>query len=269
MPLENTNPTQTAAWKELVDHYHKTRKQHLKDLFEEDPSRASRFSISWEDFFVDYSKNRITDKTLELLLQLADEVKLQDGIEKYFGGDSINQTEGRAVLHTALRADEIEDIRVDGVNIIPEVTEVKARIRDFSNTVISGNKKGFTGKAFTDVVNIGIGGSDLGPAMVTEALAYYGNHLKMHFVSNVDGDHVHEILKHLNPETTLFIVVSKTFTTQETLSNATTIKNWFLKSASEDDIALHFAALLVGGANQKEAVMAGFENRPPVFQDVD
>ena len=243
MPLENTNPTQTSAWKELIDHYQETRNIHLKDLFDEDPSRASRFSIQWEDFFVDYSKNRITDNTIELLLKLAEEVNLQDGITKYFGGDLINQTEGRAVLHTALRATETEDIRVDGVNIMPEIAGVKAQIKQFSNAVISGDKKGYTGKAFTDVVNIGIGGSDLGPAMVTEALAFYGNHLKMHFVSNVDGDHVHEILKSLNPETTLFIVVSKTFTTQETLSNATTIKNWFLKSASEKDIASHFAAV--------------------------
>ncbi len=243
MPLENTNPTQTSAWKELADHYQKTKDQHLKDLFKDDPSRAGKFSILWDDFFVDYSKNRITDRTLELLLKLAEEVKLQDGIAKYFNGDPINQTEGRAVLHTALRASETADIRVEGVNVMPEVALVKKQIKEFSNAVISGTKKGFTGKAFTDVVNIGIGGSDLGPAMVTESLAFYGNHLKMHFVSNVDGDHVHEILKSLNPETTLFIVVSKTFTTQETLSNATTIKEWFLKSASQDDIASHFAAV--------------------------
>ena len=243
MPLENTNPIQTAAWQELQDHFHTTSDLHLKQLFQENPERAEKFSIEWEDFFLDYSKNRITEKTLSLLLDLAKESKLKDGIQKYFAGDIINQTEGRSVLHTALRAPESSVITVDGKNIIPEVLDVKSQIRSFSEAVINGSKKGYTGKAFTDVVNIGIGGSDLGPAMVVEALKYYGNHLNLHFVSNVDGDHVHEILKELNPETTLFIVVSKTFTTQETLSNATTIKNWFLQTASENDIATHFAAV--------------------------
>ncbi|MEN8789217.1 MAG: glucose-6-phosphate isomerase, partial [Flavobacteriaceae bacterium] len=191
----------------------------------------------------DFSKNRISAETISLLVELAKEVGLEDGISKYFSGDPINQTEGRAVLHTALRAGESEDIRVNGENVVPEVYSVKKQIEEFSRKVITGDKKGYTGKAFTDVVNIGIGGSDLGPAMVTEALAYYGNHLQMHFVSNVDGDHVHEILSSLDPETTLFIVVSKTFTTQETLSNAMTIKKWFLESASEKDIAAHFAAV--------------------------
>ena len=243
MPLENTNPTQTTAWRELQEHFNKTSSHHLKDLFNEDPQRAEKFSIAWEDFFLDYSKNRVTDKTLSLLFKLADEVGLEDGIRKYFGGDKINQTEGRSVLHTALRAKDSAEIMADGKNIVPEVFEVKSQIKSFSEAVISGSKRGYTGKAFTDVVNIGIGGSDLGPAMIVEALKFYGNHLGLHFVSNVDGDHVHEILKDLNPETTLFIVVSKTFTTQETLSNATTIKNWFLKSASEKDIATHFAAV--------------------------
>lgn len=243
MPLENTNPTQTAAWKKLQENFNKTKGLHLKDLFKQDPQRAEKLSISWQDFHLDYSKNRITDQGLALLIQLATEVGLQEAIGKYFGGDPINQTEGRAVLHTALRADVHADIRVDGENVMPEVAEVKAQIKSFSEEVISGARKGYTGKPFTDVVNIGIGGSDLGPAMVTEALKFYANHLRLHFVSNVDGDHVHEILKNLNPETTLFIVVSKTFTTQETLSNATTIKNWFLKSASVKDIATHFAAV--------------------------
>ena len=243
MPLENTNPTQTAAWQQLQEHYNKTSELHLKQLFKEDPARAEKFSIEWEDFFLDFSKNRINSETLSLLFDLARQSGLEDGIKKYFDGDRINQTEGRSVLHTALRAPETSSILVDGNDIVPEVMEVKAQIKTFSEAVISGSKKGYTGKAFTDVVNIGIGGSDLGPAMVVEALKYYGNHLQMHFVSNVDGDHVHEILKHLDPETTLFIVVSKTFTTQETLSNATTIKKWFLKSASEQDIAAHFAAV--------------------------
>ena len=168
---------------------------------------------------------------------------MKDAIRKQFEGDIINKTEGRAVLHTALRAKESDIVKVDGVNIVPEVYEVKRKIKTFTDAVISGTKKGYTGKTFTDVVNIGIGGSDLGPAMVVEALKFYGNHLKMHFVSNVDGDHVYETLKGLNPETTLFVVVSKTFTTQETLSNATTIRKWFLKQATQADVSKHFAAV--------------------------
>jgi len=177
------------------------------------------------------------------LLELADELNLKDAIQKYYGGEAINQTEGRAVLHTALRAKKADSVLVGGINVVPEVYEVKAKIKAFTDAVISGEKKGYTGKSFTDVVNIGIGGSDLGPAMVTESLRFYKNNLKTHFVSNVDGDHVYETLKELDPETTLFVVVSKTFTTQETLSNATTIKKWFLKSATQSDIAKHFAAV--------------------------
>ncbi|MGB7394032.1 MAG: glucose-6-phosphate isomerase, partial [Pricia sp.] len=177
------------------------------------------------------------------LLQLADEVHLKDAIKKQFGGDTINQTEGRAVLQTALRAKKSDTVTVDGENVVPGVYEVKEHMKTFADSVISGDKKGYTGKAFTDVVNIGIGGSDLGPVMVTEALKYYKNHLRTHFVSNVDGDHVHEILKDLNPETTLFIVVSKSFTTQETLTNALTIKKWFLEHGSQENIASHFAAV--------------------------
>ncbi|WP_149304272.1 glucose-6-phosphate isomerase [Pareuzebyella sediminis] len=243
MALQHTNPTTTQAWKKLSQHFEENKNAHLKDLFKSDGDRANKFSLQWNDFLVDFSKNRISEKTLQLLLELANEVGLGDAIQKQFDGDLINQTEGRAVLHTALRAKEDDVIRVDGKNVVPEVYEVKAHMKKFCDSVISGNKKGFTGKAFTDVVNIGIGGSDLGPAMVTEALKFYKNRLKAHFVSNVDGDHVHEILKELNPETTLFVVVSKTFTTQETLSNATTIKKWFLKHATQKDIALHFAAV--------------------------
>ncbi|MGI9547801.1 MAG: glucose-6-phosphate isomerase [Flavobacteriaceae bacterium] len=243
MPLENTNPANTKAWKKLREHYLKAKELHLKELFTAEPDRAKKFSRTWDDFLIDFSKNRITEETFDLLLELADELDLADGIKKYFDGDIINQTEGRAVLHTALRARERDDIRVDGKNVIPEVYRVKSQIEEFSEAVVSGNKKGYTGKSFTDVVNIGIGGSDLGPAMIVEALRFYQNHLKVHFVSNIDGDHVHETLKSLDPETTLFVVVSKTFTTQETLSNATTIKNWFLKTASEKDVATHFAAV--------------------------
>ncbi len=243
MPLKNTNPTTTPAWKLLEENYKETKHLQLKDLFAKDSERANKFTLRFKDFFVDYSKNRITDKTLSLLLQLAEEVNLKDAIEKEFNGDLINQTESRSVLHTALRAKETDTIMVSGINIIPEVNHVKHQIRQFSEDVIKGHKRGYTGKAFSDIVNIGIGGSDLGPLMVTEALKYYKNHLRTHFVSNVDGDHVYEILKELDPETTLFIIVSKTFTTQETLSNAHTIRNWFLKSASEKDVAKHFSAV--------------------------
>lgn len=243
MPLKSIDPTTTQAWKYLEEHYQNQNQKHLKSLFSEDPERATRFTLEWKDFLVDFSKNRITGETLDQLLALAEEMDLKEAVDKYFGGDLINETEGRAVLHTALRLPENGTVLVNGENVVPEVQQVKEQLRAFSEAVISGEKKGFTGKAFTTVVNIGIGGSDLGPAMVTEALGYYRNHLDVHFVSNVDGDHVHEILKKLDPETTLFIVVSKTFTTQETLSNATTIKDWFLKAASHEDIALHFAAV--------------------------
>ncbi|MDG1571671.1 glucose-6-phosphate isomerase [Robiginitalea sp. M366] len=243
MPLTNLNPTTTQAWSQLREHYQNTRDQHLKETFRQDPGRAGRYSIRWEDFFLDYSKNRIDDRTLELLRELAAEAGLQQAIEAYFTGEKINKTEGRAVLHTALRAPEGAAITLDGEDISAEVAQVKAQIRDFSEAVIRGDKKGYTGKAFTDVVNIGIGGSDLGPVMVTEALQYYRNHLRVHFVSNVDGDHVHETLKGLDPETTLFVVVSKSFTTQETLANALTARKWFLEHASEQDVALHFAAV--------------------------
>lgn len=246
MPLQNTDPTTTAAWKALKQHFDQTNETHLKTLFSSDSQRAAKFSIRWNDFFIDYSKNKITGETMQLLWQLAEEVGLQEAIQSYFKGESINQTEGRAVLHTALRAQETAEIFVDGKDIVPEVYEVKAQIKTFTEAIISGKNKGYTGKEFTDVVNIGIGGSDLGPAMVTEALKFYKNHLKVHFVSNVDGDHVFETLKELNPETTLFVVVSKTFTTQETLSNATTIKKWFLSKefgTSQEDIAKHFAAV--------------------------
>jgi len=243
MSLSNNNPTTTQAWKKLTDHFSLIKDNHIKDLFEQNTDRASEFSLKWKDFLVDFSKNRITEKTLQLLLQLADEVNLKEAIGKYFGAEVINETEGRAVLHSALRAKYSDTIEVDEVNVVDEVYEVKKQIKKFTDAIISGESKGYTGKSFTDVVNIGIGGSDLGPAMVTEALKFYKNHLNVHFVSNVDGDHVQEVLRNLNPETTLFVVVSKTFTTQETLSNATTIKEWFLKSATQNDVARHFAAV--------------------------
>ncbi len=243
MALHNINPTTTDAWKKLTAHHSNNTATHLKTLFAAEADRASKFSLRWNDFLLDFSKNKVTEETMQLLFQLANEVDLKDAIQKYFAGDEINQTEGRAVLHTALRAKKTDTVFVDGQDVMPEVYEVKEKIKRFTESIISGEKKGYTQKAFTDVVNIGIGGSDLGPAMVTEALKFYENHLNVHFVSNVDGDHVYEVLKGLNPETTLFVVVSKTFTTQETLSNATTIKNWFLKTATQEDVAKHFAAV--------------------------
>ena len=243
MPLQTKNPTKTQAWKKLEDHFKVFGDTKMKDLFNQDSNRANKFTIKWNDFYVDYSKNRINEETLQLLLEITDEVNLKDAIEKYFNGDIINETEGRAVLHTALRANKTDKVFVDGQNVIPEVFSVKQKIKSFTSDIISGNKKGYTGKVFTDVVNIGIGGSDLGPAMVVEALKHYKNQLNVHFVSNVDGDHTKEVIKNLDPETTLFVIVSKTFTTQETLSNAVTIKKWFLEHASQNDIAKHFVAV--------------------------
>lgn len=243
MALPKIDPTTTQSWKKLLAHYQENKDTHLRELFAQDVDRGKKFSLLWEDFLVDYSKNRVTDETLSLLQELAEEVKLKEAMDAYFGGELINQTEGRAVLHTALRAKKGDEVFVDGENIVEEVQAVKEKIRLFSESVILGDRKGYTGKAFTDVVNIGIGGSDLGPVMVTEALKFYKNHLKTHFVSNVDGDHVYEVLKELDPETTLFVIVSKSFTTQETLSNALTIKKWFLEKGSEKDIAQHFVAV--------------------------
>lgn len=215
----------------------------MKELFAGDPGRAKDFHIQWNDFLVDYSKNMVTRETLDLLRQLANEAELKEAIAAYFRGDAINQTEGRAVLHTALRAPKSADIRVGGQNVMGEVSAVRAKMKAFSDDIISGKRTGFTGKPFTDVVNIGIGGSDLGPAMAVEALQFYKNHLNVHFVSNIDGDHVQEKIKGLDPETTLFVVVSKTFTTQETLGNSETIRKWFLKSAKSEDVAKHFVAV--------------------------
>ncbi|MDK2771008.1 MAG: glucose-6-phosphate isomerase [Flavobacterium sp.] len=243
MSLESINPSGTVAWQKIREHFEEMYNVSMQEMFQEDANRAEKFHIKWEKFLVDYSKNKINEKTLALLLELANEIGLKSAIDSYFGGDKINQTEKRAVLHTALRAKKDEVVLVDGENVMPEVYAVKEKIKVFSEKIISGNAKGYSGKAFTDVVNIGIGGSDLGPAMVVEALQYYKNHLNVHFVSNVDGDHVQEVIKKLNPETTLFVIVSKTFTTQETLSNAETIRSWFLKSAKQEDVAKHFVAV--------------------------
>ena len=243
MSLPKINPTQTQAWKDLQKHYSTIKDVQMTSLFEKDSNRAENLTIKWDDFFVDYSKNKITSETLELLQNLAKDVNLKEAIEAQFKGDVINETEGREVLHTALRAPKNAEVIVNGKNVMQEIYAVKSKIEGFTNQVVSGERKGYTNKAFTDIVNIGIGGSDLGPAMVVESLQYYKNHLNTHFVSNVDGDHVNEVIKKLNPETTLFVIVSKTFTTQETLSNANTLRTWFLEHASKEDVAKHFVAV--------------------------
>ncbi|MBE0390661.1 glucose-6-phosphate isomerase [Flavobacterium sp. PL002] len=243
MALQTINPTTTPSWSKLQQHFEVMQNVSMQEMFKEDAARTTKFNIKWNDFLLDYSKNRINQETISLLLDLANEMGLKNAITDYFDGEIINQTENRAVLHTALRAKENAVVNVNGENVIPEVYAVKDKIKEFCHEVISGDRKGYTSKAFTDVVNIGIGGSDLGPAMAVEALQYYKNHLNVHFVSNIDGDHVNEIIKKLNPETTLFVIVSKTFTTQETLTNSETIKKWFLNSAIQKDIAQHFVAV--------------------------
>lgn len=236
--------TTTHAYKYLVDHFLTLNEKSIRDLFAEDPTRFDKFSITFNDILVDYSKNRINDQTFALLIQLAKECKLEEAIEAMFSGEKINVTEGREVLHTALRNQSTEPVIVGGEDIMPQVRAVLAHMKEFVQEVISGQWKGFTGKAITDVVNIGIGGSDLGPVMVTEALKPYKTHLNLHFVSNVDGTHIAETLKKVNPETTLFLIASKTFTTQETMANAESAKQWFLESgAHESDVAKHFVAL--------------------------
>lgn len=242
--LPKVNFTDTKSYQYLSDHLIDISEKHLKDLFAEDPARFEKFSIQFNDILVDYSKNRITDKTMALLIQLANECGLKDAINAMFSGEAINETEGRAVLHTALRNQSNSPVMVDGKDVMVDINEVLNKMEAFTGSVISGTWKGYTGSAITDVVNIGIGGSDLGPVMVTEALKAYKNHLNLHFVSNVDGTHIAETLKEVNPETTLFLIASKTFTTQETMANAHSARNWFLESgASEADVAKHFAAL--------------------------
>jgi len=258
MALKKINPTTTNAWKKLSANYNEVNKLHIKKLFKDDKTRKDKFTINFNDFLVDFSNNRITQETLDLLIDLANEVNLQDAIKKYFEGDKINETEDRAVLHTALRTQNETPIIVDGIDIIPQIKSALTKMENFSNEVISGNWKGYTDKKITDIVNIGIGGSDLGPDMVVEALKYYKNHLNIHFVSNIDGDHVQEIIKDLNPETTLFVIVSKTFTTQETITNATTIRKWFLKTANEDAIKKHFVAV---STNLKDVAAFGIDKK--------
>ena len=242
MTLNKINPSKTKSWELLQNISENLKAQSILSLFETDPNRVSSHTLKWEEFLIDFSKNKIDQSAWDALYALADECKLEEAKKAYFNGATINETEGRAVLHTALRADKTS-VEVEGTAIEADIKAVKAQMKRFSTSVIDGSHKGFTGKSITDVVNIGIGGSDLGPVMVVDALAYYKNHLNVHFVSNVDGDHINEVLKDLNPETTLFVIVSKSFTTQETLANATTAKKWFLNFADEKWVANHFAAV--------------------------
>jgi len=251
--LNRQNPTETKAWKKLGAHYQLMKERHIKEFFAEDPGRFEKFSLKFEDILVDYSKNRITAETLSLLLDLAEECKVRESIGKMFSGEQINETEGRAVLHIALRNRTNKPINVDGQDVMPEVNAVLERIEAFSGKVISGKWQGYAGKRITDIVNIGIGGSDLGPAMVAEALRpYWQPGMNVHFVSNVDGTHIAETLRRVSPESTLFIIASKTFTTQETMTNAHTARGWFLRQAKDES---HIARHFVAASTNKEEVM--------------
>ena len=247
--MKNINPTNTQAWKALEAHQSQLANTTIADLFKQEQNRFNDYSLTFENqILVDFSKNKINQETLKLLRQLAKESALDEAINAMFTGEKINRTENRAVLHTALRNRSNTPVYVDGKDVMPEVNAVLAKMSAFCDRVISGEWKGYTGKAITDVVNIGIGGSDLGPYMVTEALRPYKNHLNMHFVSNVDGTHIAETLKKVNPETTLFLVASKTFTTQETMTNANSARDWLLAAAKDNSaVAKHFAALSTNG----------------------
>lgn len=243
--MKKINPSQTAAWRALEQHFAEMKDVHMRDLFKQETDRFTQFSATFDNqILVDFSKNRITEETLTKLQALAQETDVASAINSMFSGEKINGTEDRAVLHIALRNRANTPIYVDGQDVMPDVNAVLEKMKHFSERIISGEWKGFTGKAITDVVNIGIGGSDLGPFMVTEALRPYKNHLNMHFVSNVDGTQIAETLKSLNPETTLFLIASKTFTTQETMTNALSARDWLLvKAKDEAHIAKHFVAL--------------------------
>ena len=257
--LPKINPMTTAAWEKLEDHYFSFEGIHMKELFEKDAKRFQKYALKFEDVLVDFSKNIVDDKARELLIELAEECKLKEAVDSMFAGEKINATENRAVLHVALRNRSNTPVLVDGQDVMPEVNAVLDQMKTFSEKVISGEWKGYTGKSITDVVNIGIGGSDLGPLMVTEALKPYKNHLNLHFVSNVDGTHIAETLKKVNPETTLFIVASKTFTTQETMTNANTARHWFLKTAKDEGfVKNHFVAV---STNEKEVARFGIDTK--------
>jgi len=256
--LPTVNPKKTTAWKKLNDHYRLMKNRHMADLFRKDKERFASFSIRFEDILVDYSKNIITRETMRLLFRLARECRVEDAVECMFAGERINETENRAVLHVALRNRSNSPIRLDGKDVMPEVNVVLAQMEQFSRSIISGVWKGYTGKSITDIVNIGIGGSDLGPVMVTEALKpLWKPRLRPHFVSNVDGTHITETLKGLSPETTLFMIASKTFTTQETMTNAHTARRWFLAAAGKESfIRSHFVAI---STNEKEVEKFGID----------
>lgn len=256
--LSKINPLETIAWKKLEEHFASVKELHMAEMFRNDKARHEKFSLMFEDVLLDYSKNIITAETMTLLAALAEEVKVREAAEKMFAGESINETENRAVLHTALRNRSGGPVIVDGRDVMPDVNRVLRQMEIFSGKVLSGEWKGFTDQGITDIVNIGIGGSDLGPVMVTEALRPYKNpRINVHFVSNIDGTHIAETLKGLSPETTLFMIASKTFTTQETMTNAHTARKWFLDSAKETaDIRKHFVAL---STNKKEVEAFGID----------
>ncbi|MGZ5263804.1 MAG: glucose-6-phosphate isomerase [Kaistella sp.] len=249
--LPKINPEQTQSWQNLEMHFAQNDFE-LRSLFQHNPNRFNEFSVKRAGYLFDFSKNLIDQNTLDLLLKLAEETQLKEAISAMFAGEKINETEGRAVLHTALRDFSDDEILVDGENIKPGIKKVLDQMKTFSTKVISGEHKGFSGKEITDVVNIGIGGSDLGPVMVCSALKHFKTRLNVHFVSNVDGNHIAETLKTLDPETTLFIIASKTFTTQETMTNAASAKDWFLKSGTQQDVAKHFVALSTNTKSVKE-----------------
>ena len=251
--LPTTNPIETAAWQKLEMIFLTLQATHMRELFQEDPERFQKLSVQFEDVLVDYSKNIVNEEVMQLLVQLAAEVDLKSAIEAMFRGEKINRTEDRAVLHTALRNRSNTPVLFEGEDVMPEVNRVLEQMNSFSTKVRSGAWKGFTGKPIVNIVNIGIGGSDLGPVMVTEALRPYWSHIVPYFVSNVDGTHIVETLKKVDPETTLFIIASKTFTTQETMTNAETARSWFLeKTQGKGEVAKHFVAV----STNSEAVTA-------------
>jgi len=256
--LQKIDPTQTQSWRKLSAHFEEMKRVHMRDLFAADPARAEKFSILFDDIFVDYSKNIINEETIGLLLRLAEETGLGDAIHKMFEGDTINETENRAVLHTALRNKSGAPVYAGGRDVMPDVRAVLRKMKEFSGRIASGEWRGCTGEKITDIVNIGIGGSDLGPVMVSECLRPYAcEGLSVHFVSNVDGTHLVETLKSLRPETTLFMIASKTFTTQETMTNAYSAREWFLEQAKEEaHIAKHFVAL---STNREQVVKFGID----------
>ena len=258
--LPKIDPAATTAWQRLKEHFSEMKKVHLKELFQRDPERFSKFSVVDRDIVFDYSKNIVNEQTIQLLLQLANECKLREAINAMFNGERINETENRAVLHTALRNLSNKPVFADGKDVMPDVRKVLKQMKNFCNRVHEGKWRGYTGKRIRYIVNIGIGGSDLGPLMVTEALKpYWLEAIQTYFVSNVDGTHIAEVLKKIKPERTLFLIASKTFTTQETMTNAFTAREWFLEhAADEKHIAKHFVAL---STNETDVVKFGIDKK--------